>query len=89
MKLNKSWTTKFFWELVQQTTLTDREKLVISKRLFGFTLKEIGEQLKPLNPENPAKNIDGHLDQERVRQIEAKAVRRLHYKLEVKKINAN
>jgi len=58
----------FIFSLLFQTRLTDREKYVIARRLLGRTFKEIGETM-----------FDHPISNERVRQIEAKGLRRLRH----------
>lgn len=61
------------------STLTDREQRIIKQR-FGFedgrirTLEEIGKEF--------------HLTRERIRQIEVRAIKRLRYKQNIKKLRA-
>jgi len=69
-------TIESFTEFIIHSTLDDREKFVLCMRLGGFTLKEIGEEMKPRR-ELVGKKVDGKLDPQRVRQIEARAIRRL------------
>ena len=69
-------TIENFTEFIIHSTLDDREKFVLYMRLSGFTLKEIGEEMKP-RKEFVGKKADGILDTERVRQIETKAIRKL------------
>lgn len=63
-------------EYFKLTTLDEREIYVLSLRLKGIPLKEIGKNMTAIR-ESKGKRIDGKLDQERVRQIEAKAIRKL------------
>jgi DNA-directed RNA polymerase sigma subunit (sigma70/sigma32) len=71
--------------------LSEQEVYVLSERLKGKTLKEVGLSMKPVR-EDKNKNCDGHLDKERVRQIENKAIRKLRsffYKEFYRKIKNN
>jgi len=61
------------------THLKPREVYVLSMRMAGMSLKVIGLSMKPMTEEGRGRVADGHLDPERVRQIEAKALRKLHY----------
>ena len=66
-------------EFLDLTRLSEREKSVLRYRLYDKTLKEIGILIKPQIEESPKRKQDGHLDTERIRQIEAKAVRKLKW----------
>jgi DNA-directed RNA polymerase sigma subunit (sigma70/sigma32) len=69
--------------------LSKREAFILRKR-FGLTgnkrltLKALGKLLNPQKPENTRKKVDNHIDSERVRQIESRALRKLRYKFRKK-----
>lgn len=71
-------TVENIFEMIHMTDLTEREKDVLCMRLSGWTLDEISKVMKPMK-EFKGKVVDGHIDRERVRQIEAKAVRKLRH----------
>jgi len=71
------------WEYILGT-LSERERFVLEER-FGLrdgepkTLQSVSLLVKPLKRPAKGKVDDGHVDRERIRQIEAKALRKLRH----------
>ena len=71
-----NYTIESISEFIDKLLYSERERFVLKERLEGTTLKEIGKNIKT-DRESRGKKIDGYLEQERVRQIEAKGIRRI------------
>jgi DNA-directed RNA polymerase alpha subunit len=67
---------KYFVEIINNSSVSDREKDVLTMRLKGETLENIGSYIKPIR-EFDSQTVDGKLDGERIRQIETKGLMKL------------
>jgi hypothetical protein len=90
MNITQELLTKF----IQQSPLLEREKFVIVNRLWGKSIEGVGLEMPPVKIGNfyrteKAKLKRNHITRERVRQIEARACRKLRgyfRKLQAEKI---